>query len=279
MKRDELTILQALPLNIKIAKSKLRIEEWIRHHGRDKIYISFSGGKDSTVVAKLVREVEFMMFGDNTIPLVFSNTGLEYKELVEFAMKQENIIMIRPKINFTEVIKRYGYPVVSKNTSANIYKLKENNLSERYRNYLLNGDERGSYGTVPKKWQHLIDSDFKIGAGCCDVMKKRPMHQYEKETGRNCPFTGEMAEESRLRTKQYLEYGCNAFTRKKGFKSTPLGFWTQNDILEYIYNEKLEIASVYGDVVIDSYKELDGGLRLPQFKTTGENRTGYCIAV
>ena len=279
MKLEELKMLQCLPLEIKVGKTKLRIKEWIEYHGRDKVYISFSGGKDSTVLAKLVTEVEFEMFGDNTIPLVFSDTGLEFPELRQFAFKQNNIVVIRPAIPFPEVIKKYGYPVISKNTSANIYKLKNNNLSDRYRNYLLNGDERGSYGTVPKKWQYLIDSDFNIGAGCCDVMKKRPLHKYEKESGRNAPFTGEMAEESRLRQKQYLEYGCNAFSRKKGFKSTPLGFWTQNDILEYIKINNIEIASVYGDIVIDSYKELPNGDKLPVYKTTGENRTGcmFCM--
>jgi 3'-phosphoadenosine 5'-phosphosulfate sulfotransferase (PAPS reductase)/FAD synthetase len=279
MKQDELKMLQALPLDIKVGKSKLRIREWLEYHGRDKVYISFSGGKDSTVLACLVREVEFEMFGDNTIPLVFSDTGLEFPELREFAFKQKNLVVVRPKLNFTEVIKRYGYPVIAKNTSANIYKLKNNNLSERYRNYLLNGDERGSYGTVPKKWQRLIDSDFNIGAGCCDVMKKRPLHKYEKDTGRSAPMTGEMAEESRLRQKQYLQYGCNAFNRGKGFKSTPLGFWTQNDILEYITINKIEIASVYGDIIIKDYRELPNGNKLPIYQTTGENRTGcvFCL--
>lgn len=279
MKPTELKMLQGLPLDIKIAKTKLRIQEWIRYHGRDKIYISFSGGKDSTVLADLVRRVEFEMFGDNTIPLVFSDTGLEFPELRQFAFKQNNVIIVKPKMNFQDVIKRYGYPVISKNNSANIYKVKNNNLSEKYKNYLLNGDERGNYGMIPKKYQYLIDSDFNVGAGCCDVMKKRPLHKYEKDSGRIAPMTGEMAEESRLRLKSYLEYGCNAFSRKKGFKSTPIGFWTQNDVLEYIKIYNIEIASVYGDIIIDSYKELPNGEKLPIYKTTGENRTGcvFCL--
>lgn len=84
-----------------------------------------------------------------------------------------------------------------------------------------------------------------------------------------------MAEESRLRTKAYIEYGCNAYSRKNGFKSTPLGFWTQNDILEYIYMNNLEIASVYGEVVEDGVKTIND-IEIKQYKTTGENRTG-CI--
>lgn len=269
MKREELKILQALPLEVKVLKTLQRIREWIDYHGEDKVYISFSGGKDSTVLAHLVRQV------NPNIPLVFSDTGLEFPELREFAFKQENIEVVKPVMTFKEVLIKYGYPIISKNTSANLYKLQNCNLSDRYRNYLLNGDERGSYGTVPKKWQPLVDADFKIGAGCCDAMKKRPLHKYEKESGRNAPFTGEMAEESQLRTKQYLIHGCNAFERKKGFKSSPLGFWTQNDILEYIHTNKIEIASVYGEIYIKEYKDINGK-EYPVYDTTELNRTG-CI--
>ena len=177
-------------------------------------------------------------------------------------------------MNFQQVIKKYGYPVVDKNTSANLYKLRKCNLSDKFRNYLLNGDERGNYGTVPKKWQPLINSDFNINSTCCDVMKKRPFHKYEKDSGR-FPITGEMASESRLRTKQYLLYGCNAFEeRKKGPKSTPLGFWTENDVLEYIYENNIEIAAPYGNVIV--YKTVNDK---KYFTTTKVKRTGcvFCM--
>lgn len=160
-------MLQALPLDVKILKSMQRIREWIDYHGEDKVYISFSGGKDSTVLLDLVRKI------NPSIVAVFSDTGLEFPEIRQFVQKQENIAVVKPNSTFKDVIIKYGHPVVSKKTSSNLYKLKELNLSERYRNYLINGDERGSYDTVPKKWQKLIDSDFKIGAGCCDAMKKK----------------------------------------------------------------------------------------------------------
>ena len=77
-----------------------------------------------------------------------------------------------------------------------------------------------------------------------------------------------MAEESYLRKQSYLKHGCNAFESKRPI-STPLGFWTQQDILEYIYVNKLPISSIYGDVV------LKNGV----YKTTGVNRSGciYCL--
>ena len=76
---------------------------------------------------------------------------------------------------------------------------------------------------------------------------------------------GTLAEESALRTTHYIKNGCNAFDSKRP-KSTPLGFWTNQDILEYIKINNIKIPSVYGDIV-----ECEEGL-----KTTGCDRTG-CI--
>lgn len=42
--KDELRQLQALPLDLKIARTQQRIREWVRHYGIDGVYISFSGG-------------------------------------------------------------------------------------------------------------------------------------------------------------------------------------------------------------------------------------------
>ena len=47
--RDDLKMLQALPLDLKIRKTQQRIREWVSYYGVDGVYVSFSGGKDSTV--------------------------------------------------------------------------------------------------------------------------------------------------------------------------------------------------------------------------------------
>ena len=68
---EDLKRMQAMPLEDKIARTKLLIKEWYEFFN-GKVAISFSGGKDSTVLLHIARQV----YPD--IPAVFYDTGLEY---------------------------------------------------------------------------------------------------------------------------------------------------------------------------------------------------------
>lgn len=252
-----------MSLDEKIQRTKELILEWyLQYDG--KVYISFSGGKDSTVLLHIARSMKIC----GNIPAVFSDTGLEYPEIREFVKKQDNVIWIKPKMTFKEVIEKYGWPVVSKETSRQIRDLRNPNTGEKHRNKILYGDERGKTGKIPEKWKPLVDSSFKISEQCCSKMKKEVFHQYEKRTGEKA-ILGIMAGESRLRMSEFLKGNCNAFSASRP-TSRPLMFWNEQDILEYIVREKLEIASVYGDIVRGD----DGKLH-----TTGCHRTGcmFCM--
>ena len=113
---EELRQLQSLPLDIKVGKTKQRIREWVDYWGKDHVCVSFSGGKDSTVLLHIVRG----MYG-NDIPAVFVNTGLEFPEVQRHVRRFENVVVLTPKMNFKDVITKYGYPVVSKEISQVIY--------------------------------------------------------------------------------------------------------------------------------------------------------------
>lgn len=104
---------QSLPLRAKIGMSMTRIIEWYDHFQGD-VCVSFSGGKDSTVLAHLVHD----FYPD--VPLVFANTGLEYPEIQSFARKM-GAVFVRPKMSFSEVISEYGYPIISKENAEAIY--------------------------------------------------------------------------------------------------------------------------------------------------------------
>lgn len=106
--------LQAMPrlsLEAKVKATQARIYDWIGEWGVDGVYVAFSGGKDSTVLLHLVREIA------PDVATVFVDTGLEYPEVKRFAKSFDNVTVLRPKMCFDEVILKYGYPLISKEVS------------------------------------------------------------------------------------------------------------------------------------------------------------------
>lgn len=227
---------QGLPLTIKVELSKRRIREWYEAHDGN-VYISFSGGKDSTALLHLVRS----MYPE--VPAVFVDTGLEYPEIRDFVRTFGNVVWLKPKKSFKQVIEQCGWPLIGKSQAASIRKLRTQNLTEKYRNKLMYGDEKGTAGKVSEKWKKLLTAPFMVSEQCCDVMKKRPFAAYEKETGRK-GFTGEMAADSSLREKEYLKSGCNAFGNSKP-RSKPLAFWLETDIWDYLRTYEVPYCVVY----------------------------------
>ena len=177
---------QAYPLSLKIGLSKNRIRSWVEHWNR-QVYVAFSGGKDSTVLLHLVRSMY------PKVPAVFIDTGLEFPEIRAFVKTINNVIWVKPKMNFKAVLEKYGYPIISKEVSQKISEVRTTK-SEKLRHKRLYGDDnKYRSGKIPDKWQFLINTDIKISHKCCDVMKKNPSKKYEKETGRY-PMLGTMAE-------------------------------------------------------------------------------------
>lgn len=236
----ELTQMQSLPLEAKIIMTENRLRQWYEYYNGD-VYVSFSGGKDSTVLLHIARSI----YPD--IPAVFCDTGLEYPEIREFVKTVDNVTWIKPKMNFRQVIKTYGYPVASKETSKRIYELRHYNLSEEYRTRLLGRAGVPAWKSVPKRWLPLVDAPFEVSSKCCDVMKKRPFHAYEKETVR-VPIVATMADESSFRRNSWMQYGCNAFD-KNNPQSRPMSFWTEQDVLECLNTYQIPYCSVYGEIV------------------------------
>lgn len=104
----ELKAMQAAPLQEKIAMTKERIADWISRWGHAGIFVSFSGGKDSTVLLDIARQISPDM------PAVFVDTGLEYPEIRDFVNWFDNLTVLRPKIHFKQVLMKYGYPLIGK---------------------------------------------------------------------------------------------------------------------------------------------------------------------
>lgn len=258
----KLNLRQALPLEDKIRLTKNRIKQWYEYNDGN-VYIGFSGGKDSDVLAHLVWEDYPDVKG------VFSNTGLEYPEIVEFVKSLGNkIITIRPKLSFNKVIQEYGYPIISKEQSQYIYNLKQHSIDAKLAREIYSLKDKytveeimASYnikskwivervignkskrGKVAQCWFSLLDAPFKVSDKCCYHLKKSPFHKFEKETGLK-PFLGEMAIESDLRKTNYIRQGCNAFNAKRPV-SRPMAFWTDEDVWQYIKVYNIPYSRIY----------------------------------
>jgi 3''-phosphoadenosine 5''-phosphosulfate sulfotransferase (PAPS reductase)/FAD synthetase and related enzymes len=267
MTLEDLKVMQAYPFELKIQKSLTKIMEWVNYFGVNGVYISFSGGKDSTVLLDLVRRV------NPNILAVFCDTGLEYPEIKKFVNTFDNVKTIKPTMNFKQIIKTHGYPIISKEISHKICyarRAKERGDMKQYYKYLNGGDKyQNSQYKLSEKHHRMLEAPFLISDSCCYFMKKKPFRKFEKERNNAKPFIGILTGESRLRQTKYLQGGgCNAFSNKRQI-STPLGFWTEQDILQYIKQFNLKIADCYGDII-------ESG---EQLKTTKCDRTGcmFCL--
>lgn len=235
MNGDILKQRQQYPLELKIQFSLNRIEEWVHYWGKNNVYVAFSGGKDSTVLLHLVRSKY------PNIPAVFVDTGLEYPEIREFVKQTENVIWLKPKMTFREVLEKKGYPVISKESAKRIREFRTTK-SEAVKYQVLYGNAKGQF-KLAKKWQYLLDAPFKISEECCKVMKVKPIKDYEKQTGAK-GFVGTMAYESMRRKSDYIMYGCNAYNSKSPL-SKPLSFWLEEDVWEYIKVNNVKYSTIY----------------------------------
>lgn len=272
--KGDLQQMQSLPLKSKILMTNQRIKSWYEYF-EGQVYVSFSGGKDSTVLLHLVRN----LYPD--VEAVFSDTGLEYPEIREFVKGFENVTWVKPTMNFKQVITTYGYPVASKEIARKIYYAKKGSeWAKKYINgSLVDAEGKPSRYRVSDRWLKLLDADcdFEVSAYCCDVMKKHVIRRYEKESGK-VPYIGTLASESALRTQAWERTGCNAFDSNYPH-SNPLSFWTENDILTYLVSYKVSYCSVYGDIIETGRTISKACYDVPELKTTGCQRTGcmFCM--
>ncbi len=232
--KEDLKIYQSRSLEEKIEMSKERIRLWYEYW-EGQVYVAFSGGKDSTVLLHLVRSLYPDVRG------MFLDTGLEWPEIRKFVKQLDNIDWVRPKMPFSKVIEKYGYPVVSKDVAQKLYEIRTTK-SSKLLNKRLYGDENKN-GKIPEKWKFLINAPFDISHNCCNILKKNPAKKYEN-LNKLKPFIGTMATDSSLRISSYLRTGCNAFTLDRP-RSTPLAFWYENDIWNYIKKFKVPYSNLY----------------------------------
>lgn len=272
----DLRQMQSLPLSSKIRMTEYRIRQWYEEFD-GQVYVSFSGGKDSTVLLDIARK----LYPD--IPAIWVNTGLEYPSVRQFALSKENVTELRPTMNFRDVIIKYGYPIISKEVSRDVFSARRNPDGKTAQKFVVGSEFYKKYGGNfgLEKWSFLLQSPFLISNKCCNITKKRPLKKDKRK-----PILATMACESELRTKDWLERGCNVFDNNNPI-SKPMSFWKEQDVLQYIHENDLPIADAYGQVVVKN-DGIDGQINIHdyfgdyrgcRYEATGCKRTGcvFCL--
>lgn len=273
LEKSTLMYRQQLPLEVKIKMTKIRVQKFVEEYGIDGVYMSFSGGKDSTVLMDICRELYPEM------EAVFLDTWMEFPQVRQHVHKYSNVTVIKPQGTPKQLIERCGWCFPSKDVAEMIEAARRDKpWAIRKLNGLNSKGEPEPFREQYKKWWKLVDAPFKISPWCCDEMKEKPVQKYEKETGKH-PILALMAEESARREDSYLKTGCNAFESARPV-SKPMGFWTEQDVLKYILTRNLPLASPYGCIM--EAGQVEGQMSFcmcGKLKCSGESRTGcmFCM--
>lgn len=230
-----------LLLNDRIAKIRAMDEYGLLLNG----YVSFSGGKDSTVVHHLMD----MALPGNNIPRVYLNTGIEYKAVSDYvkklAEKDKRIVIVRPSKNITETLEKVGYPFKSKEHSLYLSVFQNSGETKTVKRYLGRSDKRFS---CPKVLRYQFTEGalpFKVSNKCCDELKKKPAEKWAKKNGKTIAITGMRKSEGGLR--QSMK-GCAVFadkdckTLKKFHPLFPVEDWWVD---EFVKRNGIELCELY----------------------------------
>lgn len=221
---------------------KQKIQSVIRQYGEDAFYMSFSGGRDSTVLSAFMD----ICLPGNKIPRVFADTGIEMNEIVKFvkqkAAEDERIVIIKPSVKIKQALERDGYPFKSKEFSRNWLVFSRHGASRRTVSWYLS-DGSGRFG-CPSMLRYMFTDEFRgktnfmISDKCCVNMKENPLSEYGRKTGR-APIMGLLAEEGGRRAKYT---GCIYFDSHNKVRTFSPFRPVSNDFLDYLidkYNIKL----------------------------------------
>lgn len=220
-----------------------KIRQIINQYGQDNFYVSFSGGKDSTVLHHLID----MGLPGNKIPRVYADTGIELNMVREFVTelsKTDNrIIIIKPSTPIKQMLEKVGYPFKSKEHSEylGIYQ-KNKYITKTVGRYLNPEESRKTFG-CPKilKYQFSDNFNLHVSKKCCNELKKKPLHNWQKENNKKYSIIGVMQSEGGVRKNAH----CLAFRNNKLYAFQPLTPITKEWEEWFIEKYNIKICDIY----------------------------------
>ncbi|MBO7527134.1 MAG: phosphoadenosine phosphosulfate reductase family protein, partial [Clostridia bacterium] len=131
-------------------------------------YLSFSGGKDSTILHYLLD----MALPNNEIPRVYIDTGIEYQMIREFVLEMakndKRFVIIKPSQPIKQTLERFGYPFKSKEHSLRVDQFNKGTNAKFIKKYLWQTEYRGKY-LCPKilLYQFEETGKYNFSNKCC----------------------------------------------------------------------------------------------------------------
>lgn len=220
----------------------MKIQSIVKKYGEENFYISFSGGKDSTVVSALVD----MALPDNKIPRVYANTGIELNMIRDFVIdiqkKDDRFIIIKPTVPIKTILERDGYPFKSK-LHAHMWSIWNNDHSNLTANRYKDGLYKLSSYKCPKKLKYQFTDDFniKLSDKCCFRIKEEPIKKWQEENCKPYAILGIMSDEGGWRIKSK----CLAFKSKGRMIFQPLVVCTKDWEDWFIKTYNIKICDIY----------------------------------
>lgn len=265
---------QSLPYEAKVVHAQIRAQEFYNKlDGHCHVSV---GGLDSITLLLFLRSIGI------DVPAI-SVSVLEDKS-IQRVHKELGVIQLKPLKSKVEVLREFGYPVLSKEIANKIALLQnptEKNTTVRHA--IITG-ETGAYGGYRKgtrmklaqKWLDRFggadpegaalgykEAPFKVSDRCCYYLKERPCDKWAKEH-QSAPYLGLMASEGGRRQKALMINGCNYYS-KGATRSAPFAIFDRQDLLQLALDLNVPVPAIYGEIVRDKEGQLH---------TTGAQRTG-----
>ena len=277
---------QSLPYEAKkihAAKVAYEFRDWAVEN--DKNLCVGIGGLDSLTLYKFLKNL-----GIDAVPV--SVSVLEDKSIQDIHISIPGMVFLKPIMSKVEVIKKFGFPVISKEKANKIETLQNpTDKNSTVRNAIITGDtgKQGGYRTgtrmrLPQKWLNLFGgpenekygtnyktAPFKVSNKCCYYLKEKPSHIWQKENNM-IPYLGLMASEGGQREKGLMKNGCNYYG-KTTTRSAPFAIFHRQDLLRLAIELEVPVPEIYGEIVRDE----EGSLRTTKAQRTGCTMCGFGI--
>lgn len=221
-----------------------KIRSVIYQYGEENFYISYSGGKDSTILSWLIDKA----IPTNNIPRVYADTGIELNIIKNFvynkALNDERIIIIKPSKNIKETLEKNGYPFKSKGHSAALNRFQRKGKITSVKQYLGEREDKKPWVKgCPKKLKYQFTEDFniKISDKCCIELKEKPLEEWKKTNNKKYAIVGIRTAEGGRR----FNAKCLAFRGDKLKAFQPLVPVTDDFENWIIEKYNIEICDIY----------------------------------